>query len=85
MSSAAISIHQLAFQYSGQPNPVFNGLNLEVAAGLRFGLFHLDANARDLAKTDRVDLVRRDIERRVLLDEKRIGPLAVRPLPGAGL
>ncbi len=39
MSNAAVSIHQLAFRYAGQPTPVFTSLNLEVAAGLRFGLF----------------------------------------------
>lgn len=39
MSNAAVSIHQLAFRYAGQPQPVFSGLNLEIAAGLRFGLF----------------------------------------------
>ncbi len=39
MSNAAVSIHQLAFRYKGQAIPVFSGLNLEVAEGLRFGLF----------------------------------------------
>lgn len=39
MSNAAISIRQLAFQYAGQSKPVFSGLDLEVAAGQRFGLF----------------------------------------------
>ena len=39
MSSAAVSISHLAFQYAGQTNPVFSGLDLEVAAGQRFGLF----------------------------------------------
>ena len=39
MSSAAVSISQLAFQYAGQVNPVFRGLDLEVTAGQRFGLF----------------------------------------------
>ena len=39
MSNAAVSIHQLAFRYAGQPTTVFSGLNLEVAEGLRFGLF----------------------------------------------
>jgi ABC-2 type transport system ATP-binding protein len=39
MSNAAVSIHQLAFQYAGQPAPVFSDLHLDIAAGLRFGLF----------------------------------------------
>ena len=39
MSSAAVSISHLAFHYTGQTNPVFTGLDLEVAAGQRFGLF----------------------------------------------
>jgi ABC-2 type transport system ATP-binding protein len=39
MSDAAVSIHNLAFQYAGQPEPVFRGLGLEVARGERFGLF----------------------------------------------
>jgi ABC-2 type transport system ATP-binding protein len=39
MSSAAVSISHLAFQYAGQTTPVFRGLDLEVAAGQRFGLF----------------------------------------------
>src|ERR1700733_4703046 len=39
MSNAAVSIHNLAFQYAGQSNPVFKQLDLEVAAGERFGLF----------------------------------------------
>lgn len=39
MSNAAVSIHELAFRYAGQTKPVFTGLQLEVAAGLRFGLF----------------------------------------------
>ena len=39
MSNAAISIHQLAFQYNGQAKPVFEKLSLEVAGGERFGLF----------------------------------------------
>lgn len=39
MSDAAINIHDLAFQYAGQPKPVFSGLSLEVMTGERFGLF----------------------------------------------
>jgi ABC-2 type transport system ATP-binding protein len=39
MSNAAISIRQLAFQYPGQPAPVFSSLDLDIAQGLRFGLF----------------------------------------------
>ncbi|MFT3937050.1 MAG: ABC transporter ATP-binding protein [Chitinophagaceae bacterium] len=39
MSSAAVSIHNLAFQYAGQPQPVFQQLDLEVLQGERFGLF----------------------------------------------
>jgi ABC-2 type transport system ATP-binding protein len=37
--SAAVSIQQLGFTYPGQSNPCFIDLNLEVAAGERFGLF----------------------------------------------
>jgi ABC-2 type transport system ATP-binding protein len=39
MSNAAISIHQLAFQYAGQPAPVFSELSLDIIKGERFGLF----------------------------------------------
>ncbi|MES1223152.1 MAG: ABC transporter ATP-binding protein [Bacteroidota bacterium] len=39
MSNAAVSISNLAFQYAGQPKPVFQQLNLEVVMGERFGLF----------------------------------------------
>jgi len=39
MSNAAISVHNLAFQYAGQPAPVFKNLSLEVSRGERFGLF----------------------------------------------
>jgi ABC-2 type transport system ATP-binding protein len=39
MSNAAVSIDNLAFQYAGQPKPVFQHLSLEVATGERFGLF----------------------------------------------
>src|SRR5450755_2893215 len=39
MSNAAVSIHDLAFQYAGQAKPVFQQLTLEVATGERFGLF----------------------------------------------
>jgi len=39
MSNAAVSVKQLAFQYPGQTKPVFSGLDLEIASGLRFGLF----------------------------------------------
>ena len=39
MSKAAVSVHQLAFQYAGQSKPVFQQLGLEVPAGERFGLF----------------------------------------------
>jgi len=39
MSYAAVSIHDLAFQYPGQAAPVFQQLHLQVNAGERFGLF----------------------------------------------
>jgi ABC-2 type transport system ATP-binding protein len=39
MSNAAVSIHDLAFQYAGQTKPVFQQLTLEVFTGERFGLF----------------------------------------------
>lgn len=39
MSNAAISIHNLAFQYPGQPSPVLKNLSLEIIKGERFGLF----------------------------------------------
>jgi ABC-2 type transport system ATP-binding protein len=39
MSTYAIKIHDLAFQYPGQEGVCFNNFNLEVAAGERFGLF----------------------------------------------
>ena len=39
MSIAAVSIKQLGFTYPGQSNACFSNLNLEVAAGERFGLF----------------------------------------------
>ena len=37
--SAAVSIKNLGFRYAGQTNDTFNGLNLEVETGERFGLF----------------------------------------------
>jgi len=39
MSNAAVSIDNLAFQYTGQSKPVFQQLGLKVATGERFGLF----------------------------------------------
>jgi ABC-2 type transport system ATP-binding protein len=39
MSDVAVSIKDLGFTYPGQDNPCFIDLNLEVAAGERFGLF----------------------------------------------
>lgn len=39
MSIAAVSIQELGFTYPGQSNACFSNLNLEVAAGERFGLF----------------------------------------------
>ena len=39
MSKAAVSIHQLGFQYTRQSKHVFRQLSLEVPAGERFGLF----------------------------------------------
>ena len=39
MNHAAVSIHHLAYQYAGQPNPVFSSLDLDVMTGERFGLF----------------------------------------------
>jgi ABC-2 type transport system ATP-binding protein len=39
MSNAAVSIDNLAFQYTGQSKPVFQQLGLKVAKGERFGLF----------------------------------------------
>ena len=39
MSNAAVSIQGLEFTYPGQSTPCFSGLDLEVAAGERFGLF----------------------------------------------
>ncbi len=39
MSNAAVSIHDLAFTYEGQSQPVFKQLDLQIAAGERFGLF----------------------------------------------
>jgi ABC-2 type transport system ATP-binding protein len=39
MTNAAVSIHDVAFQYAGQPKPVFQQLCLEVETGERFGLF----------------------------------------------
>ncbi len=39
MSNAAVSIHDLAFQYAGQSKACFQHLDLEVATGERFGLF----------------------------------------------
>lgn len=39
MNNAAVSIQELEFIYPGQPTPCFSGLNLEVGAGERFGLF----------------------------------------------
>jgi len=39
MSNAAISIHDLAFQYPGQPKACFQQLSLDVQEGERFGLF----------------------------------------------
>jgi len=39
MSKAAVSIHQLGFQYTKQSKHIFRQLSLEVAAGERFGLF----------------------------------------------
>jgi ABC-2 type transport system ATP-binding protein len=39
MDTAAVRIHDLAFQYEGQTKPVFRQLELEVPEGERFGLF----------------------------------------------
>jgi ABC-2 type transport system ATP-binding protein len=39
MNAAAVSIKNLGFQYSGQPKPCFQNLDLEIPAGSSFGLF----------------------------------------------
>jgi ABC-2 type transport system ATP-binding protein len=39
MSQPAVSIQGLGFRYPGTPEPCFQHLNLEIAAGDRFGLF----------------------------------------------
>lgn len=39
MSTSAIHIKDLSFTHPGQKEPLFSNLSLEVAAGLRFGIF----------------------------------------------